>query len=386
MLKGMLVLFGHYLRSKQGRWLLASLLIILLIVLSHCVTHARHHSALGPPILYQGPRLVIPENSALRSVIHVAPVQLQAVVTKVVVPAAIQVIPANVVAVLPPLSGQITKIYKIIGEPVAIGDPLFSVVSPDLAQAFATKTSAEAAYILAQKNLKRQRELANLEINSLRDLEQAESDMQQAEAEFRRSESLLEALHIKPTDRDVLGNLLVRSPINGVVTAISGGVGMYWSDLTSPVMTIADLSDVYAVASAQEHDLPDFFLGQEAEVILEGLQQSRTAPVDFIDPIINPDTRTINVGVTLSNSDGSLHPNQFARMRFKRKSRLRILLPMTAVMQRGFDSVVFVETAPWQFEPRVVKVGLQLDDQIEIESGLAEQERVAMTGGIILND
>lgn len=385
MLKGMLVLFGYYLRSKQGRWLLASLLIILLIALV-CASRAKHHPALGPPILYQDSHLVIPEDSALRSAIHVEPVHLQTVVTTVVVPAVIQAIPANMVAVLPPLSGEITKIYKIIGERVAVGDPLFSVISPDLAQDFATEISAEAAYILAQKNLKRQRELAHFEINPLRDLEQAESDMQQAEAEFRRSRALLQALHINPTDRDTLGNLLIRSPINGVVTAISGGVGMYWSDLTSPVMTVADLGEVYAVASAQEHDLPDFFLGQEAQVVLEGINKSITGPVDFIDPIINPETRTINVGLTLANPDGILHPNLFARMKFKRKPRQRIVLPMTAVIQRGFDSVVFVESAPWQFEPRVVKVGLQFDDQIEIESGLAEQDRVALTGGIILND
>ncbi len=386
MFKGMLVLFWQYLKSKQRRGLLAVLMIFMSVVMVHCVSRTKHPVVLGPAILYQGSHLVIPENSALRSAIRVEPVHLQTIVTNVIVPATIQAIPANMVSVLPPLSGQITKIFKIIGEPVAVGEPLFSVVSPDLAQAFATKTSAEAAYTLAEKNLKRQRELAHYEINAMRDLEQAESDMQQADAELRRSNALLQALHIDPADRDVLGNLLIRSPINGVVTAVSGGGGMYWSDLTSPVITVADLSTVYAVASAQEHDLPDFFLGQEAQVIFERPDKVFEAPVEFIEPILNAETRTVNVGLTLKSLEGSLRPNMFARMKFKRKPRQRIVLPMTAVIQRGFDSTVFVEVAPWQFEPRVVTVGLQLDDRIEIESGLADQERVAMTGGIILND
>ena len=386
MLKGMLVLFWQYLKSKQRRWVLAVLMIFMSVVMVHCVSRTKHPAVLGPAILYQGSRLVIPENSALRSVIHVEPVHLQTIVTSVIVPATVQAIPANMVSVLPPLSGQITKIFKIIGEPVAMGEPLFSVVSPDLAQAFATKTFAEAGYTLAEKNLKRQRELAHYEINAIRDLEQAESDMQQADAELRRSNALLQALHIDPSDRDVLGNLLIRSPINGVVTAVSGGVGMYWSDLTSPVITVADLSTVYAVASAQEHDLSDFFLGQEAQVIFDRPDKVFEAPVEFIEPILNAETRTVNVGLTLKSLEGNLRPNMFARMKFKRKPRQRIVLPMTAVIQRGFDSTVFVEVAPWQFEPRVVTVGLQLDDRIEIESGLADEERVAMTGGIILND
>ncbi len=387
MLKGILVMFGHYLQAKRRKWLLVSCFIIMLIMLVQCVSHAKYRPNLLPSIIYEGSRLLIPEHSALRSVIHVESVQEQTVVTTVIIPASIQAIPANTVAVLPPLTGQITAIFKAFGDSIVAGEPLFTMVAPDLAQALATKTNAEAAYTLAQKNLNRQRELALYKINALRDLEQAESDMQQAEAELLRSTVVLQALHLDPKDQDVQGNLVVRSPITGVVTAVTGGVGMYWSDLTSPVLKIADLSKVYAVANAQDYDLPDFYLGQETQIIFDNLGKSFAGRVEFIDPILSPDTRTVPVGFTINNSvDKNLKPNMFGRMIFKRRPHQHIVLPLTAVIQRGFDAVVFLEVAPWQFEPRVVNVGLQLDDRIVIESGLVNQDRVAMTGGIFLND
>lgn len=386
MLKGMLVLFWQYMKSEQRRLLLSLLMIAMLGLLAHSVSRSKDHSAPVPSVIYQGSRLVVPENSALRSAVHVEPVQLQSVVTTVIVPATVQSIPAKTVNILPPVTGQITKIFKIIGEPVVAGDPLYALVSPDLAQALATKKIAAAAYALAQQNLKRQRELAHYEINAIRDIEQAENDMLLTEAELRRSTARLQALHIDPADQDTLGNMVIRSPIDGVVTAVSGGAGTYWSDLTAPVMTVADLSQVYLVASAQEHDLPDFFIGQKAQAVFEQTSKPFESHVEFIDPVLNADTRTVSVGLSLDNADGSMRPNMFGRIRFQRKPRQRILLPITAVIQRGFDSIVFVEVAPWQFEPRRVKVGLQLDDHIEIESGLIDHERVAMTGGIILND
>ncbi|HVT62801.1 MAG TPA: efflux RND transporter periplasmic adaptor subunit [Legionellaceae bacterium] len=385
MLKGMLVLGWHYLRSKHLKLILGIMLIALISVMVHCI-HRNRQQVTPVPIVYQGAHIFIPESSALRFAIHVAPACLQSVVSTVVIPATVQTIPSKTVTVLPPVTGQITKIYKILGESISAGEPLYALIAPDLAQALANKTMAEANYTLAQKNLARQRELAHYAINATRDLEQAESDMIQAKAELNNSIARLQALHIDPSDQDTQGHLIIRSPVTGVVTQINAGVGTYWTDLTSPIMSVADLSQVYVVASAQERDVPDFFLGQEAQIVFDFLTQPMAAQVDFIDPVLNSTTRTVGVALTLNNPQGNLRPNMFARVKFKRKPRQLILLPMTAVIQRGFDSIVFVEVAPWTFEPRRVTVGLQIEDKIEIQSGLADQERVAMTGGIILND
>ena len=47
---------------------------------------------------------------------------------------------------------------------------------------------------------------------------------------------------------------------------------------------------------------------------------------------------------------------------------------------------VFVEVAPWTYEPRTVVVGFQLDDLAVITGGLRAGERIVVKGGVLLND
>src|SRR3990167_3135641 len=112
MFKGMLMLLVQHLRSKRRGLLLWFALLALLSLLVHCIKHAKHDSSSTVPIIYQGSRLIVPEHSALRSVVHVEPVHRQAVVSTVVIPATVQAIPANTVAIFPHLTGQIDKIFK----------------------------------------------------------------------------------------------------------------------------------------------------------------------------------------------------------------------------------------------------------------------------------
>jgi cobalt-zinc-cadmium efflux system membrane fusion protein len=55
-------------------------------------------------------------------------------------------------------------------------------------------------------------------------------------------------------------------------------------------------------------------------------------------------------------------------------------------MQSGFNTHVFVEQSPWQFEPRIVKTSTQLGDRIEIVSGLKAGERIVVKDGVLLSD
>jgi cobalt-zinc-cadmium efflux system membrane fusion protein len=47
---------------------------------------------------------------------------------------------------------------------------------------------------------------------------------------------------------------------------------------------------------------------------------------------------------------------------------------------------VFVATAPWTFERRVVDLQLGEGDSVAIRSGIAAGDQVVVRGGILLND
>lgn len=386
MIKGILIWVFDQLNFRRRTLVLWLLLCLTLLSLVQCYQHKAAHTPHGPSIIYAGDRLIIPKDSSLRSVVTLKTVQRRLHVSHLTLPAVIQAIPANVLNVYTPLSGQIQSLPKKLGDKISQGEVLYTLTSPDLAQAIADKIDAEAAYQLAQKTLKRQQELIHYNIGPMHNLQTAENEAVRALVELKRAQTRLAALHVQQDDQNVTGELVVRSPIDGIVASINAGLGAYWSDLTTPVMSIVNISQVYAMAAIQESDVSAISLGQSVEVILDSHNKTYPAKVAWMSPILDPNTRTLNVGVLLDNMDYFLRPNMFARAKFSSKPREMIVLPITAVIQRGFDSIVFVEVAPWEFKARIVTVGTQIGNYLEIKSGLSMNERVATTGGIILND
>lgn len=336
------------------------------------------------PLLHIGGRLVIPPESPLRRFIVIKPVVEQLVITPFTLPAIIEADPAKLARVQPPLSGRIVSLNKRLGDSVQAGDILFTIDSADLAQALSDVEKAKASLTFAEANLKRQQRLSVSNINARRELQQAQSDYEQAMSELLRANARLKALKVE--NMNIKDNVLaVRSPISGQVTELNAAIGSYWNDITAPIMTVANLSTVYIDASAQEKDLKHLYVGQDVDVVIDAYQQHFRSKIDYISPMLNPNTRTVEVSMIFENKLGLLRPNMFGKAIFLSQPHKRIVLPLTTVIQRGFDSIVFVEVAPWQFEPRLLELGPQLNDKVEVLSGLKTNERVVVKGGIILN-
>ena len=338
-------------------------------------------------LIHENGRLIIPEQSPLRKVVTVDAVKKQRVIRPFIAPATVQIDPARLLNVLTPVLGQITQIDKVLGENVNEGDALFSIHSPDFSQAVSDVEKANAVLILSRQTYERQKQLMASKISSIHDIQQAKSEYEQAESEYIRAKARLKELHANTTSSHGQSVLTIKSPITGYVIDMKAATREYWTDVTTPVMVIADLSHVYLNASLQEKDIGVAYIGQPIEFTFPMHKKKVIhSQINYISPVLNPETRTIDVGVLYDNRDGLLRPNTFANAILMARPKNRILLPLTAVIQRGFDSIVFVEVSPWVFEPRVVQVGPQIKDNIEIISGLTTGERVASTGGIILND
>jgi cobalt-zinc-cadmium efflux system membrane fusion protein len=91
--------------------------------------------------------------------------------------------------------------------------------------------------------------------------------------------------------------------------------------------------------------------------------------------------------VAIDNGDGRIKPGMFARVSFSGASRPALVVPASAVLQSGLYTRVFVEKAPFSFEPRIVDVGASLPGQrVEVLTGLVAGERVVVKEGVLLND
>lgn len=348
-------------------------------------------------LVREGDVLRIPEKSPLRQSLVMATLSEQAVQARFMLPAVVEADPARLAKVLPPMAGRIVRLNKRLGDEVKAGEVLFVIDAPDFAQAGADAGKAQAALTLARRNLERQRELTRSEIAAGRDLEQAQSDYEQAASEAARAGMRLRQLGAGGTNGAGSaaiagdwaaqgGHLAVRAPLSGRVVALAAAEGAYWNDPTAPLMTVADLSKVFISASAQEKDLAQLYVGQQAEVRIDAYAEPVQGKVGHIGEMLDADTRTVKVRLAFDNRDGRLKPGMFAQATLHGRAHQGIVVPMTAVIQTGFTSRAFVEVKPGQFAARDLTLGAQIGEQVEVLSGLKADERVVVKGGVLLND
>ncbi len=349
-------------------------------------------SASGPStaaavLIKHGDSVQIPDGSPLRDRIKVSVASLEPAGSKLVLPATVDADPARTALVLPPLGGRLLQLKVALGDRVAAGQVLAVLDSPDLAQAYADNDKAEDAANLADKTLRRQEEQFKMGTASARDLDQARSDYAQATAEYTRTQARLRVIGAPAEAARGARTLSIRAPIAGSVISQSGAPGTMINDPTQPIMTIADLSVIWVTAQVPEKDVAEVFKDQAADVAFEAYPgKILQGKVLFVSDVIETDTRRDKIRIAFDNPDRLLKPNMFATVALNGEKRSQVTLPASALLMNNDRTSVFVETAPWTFERRVVEPDLEEGPTVVIGSGLKGGERVVVTGGILLND
>jgi Cu(I)/Ag(I) efflux system membrane fusion protein len=113
--------------------------------------------------------------------------------------------------------------------------------------------------------------------------------------------------------REVTDHLTIYAPIGGIVVHKNALEGMYVKTGTR-IYTIADLSKLWVIFEAYESDLPWLRFGQRVEFTSQSFPGERLeATISFIDPLVDPKTRTVRVRAVVDNSGGRLKPDMFVR-------------------------------------------------------------------------
>jgi membrane fusion protein, heavy metal efflux system len=379
--------------NARGNAFLWGGIILGVIVVAAALTHGfgllGEAAATPEPTMLErhGDKIVIPESSPLRQRVSVEAAQAEAVNPKLILPAIVESDPARTAAVLTPLGGRVVEIKVALGDRVHKGQVLAVIDSPDLGQAYADYDKATDSYQLTQKNLTRQEEQFKLGTLSSRDLDQAKSDNAQAAAEFARTQARLKTLGV-PEERHAHATLLsVEAPVAGSVTTLNIAIGNMINDPTQPIMTVADLSTVWVTAMVPEKDVASIAKGQDAEVALSAYPgKVLHGKVLFVSDVIEPDSRRDKLRIAFPNADVSLKPNMFASVTLMRDKQTRVVVPTSALLMNNDRTTVFVSTAPWTFERRVVQPELEEGTTVALDSGVQSGEQVVVKGGILLND
>jgi cobalt-zinc-cadmium efflux system membrane fusion protein len=100
---------------------------------------------------------------------------------------------------------------------------------------------------------------------------------------------------------------------------------------------------------------------------------------------LDPQTRTLQVRVLVSNPQGLLKPDMFATAEFSpQAAKTLIHVPESAIQEFQGKTVVFVRTGSGTFEPKEVQTGARIDRQIQILSGLEPGTPVVVNGALLL--
>jgi membrane fusion protein, copper/silver efflux system len=175
--------------------------------------------------------------------------------------------------------------------------------------------------------------------------------------------------------------MIIRAPIGGVVIKKSVQQGQYVKT-GSPLYDIADLASIWIYLDAYEKDIAFLSPGQKVIFKAEAYPgETFNGKVDFIEPVLNRNSRTVKVRVTAQNKNGRLKPGLFVNAKINTSGKdKRLLIPASAPLQTGQRSVVYVAVGKGKFEGRQVVLGPRVGDYYEVRDGLTEGEFVVSNG------
>jgi Cu(I)/Ag(I) efflux system membrane fusion protein len=127
--------------------------------------------------------------------------------------------------------------------------------------------------------------------------------------------------------------------------------------------------------------------GQAATVELDYLPGlSLDGTVDYVNPELDPKTRTLKVRLRFDNESARLLPNMFARVVIEGKAVNDIVhVPREAVVRGGASNRVVVDLGDGVFESRQVLVGIESGERVAIRRGLEAGERVVVSAQFLID-
>lgn len=340
----------------------------------------------------------IPADSPqLKQIVSASVEELLVPVGNVNAPAKIEANVNRLSHVVLPLAGRITSVAVKIGDYVNQGQALMTVESPDAdaavanyQQAQSAVTQTRSALAKAQTDLDRVKDLFENGavpqkdvLNAQAVLVQAQTQVEQAVATMEQTRGRLKILGIAGGSYGQKVNIY--APLSGKVLEMSVVNGEFRNDLSTPLLTIADLSSVWVSSDVAETAIRLVKTGEAVAIELSAYpNETFRGKVTLISDLVDPQTRTVKVRAELANPGGRFKPEMFGNMRLTAENELRPTVPASAVIATDGKSVVWREMKKGSYEKVAVTTGERVGSRITILSGLSAKDTVVVDGVMLL--
>jgi membrane fusion protein, heavy metal efflux system len=292
------------------------------------------------------------------------------------------------------VGGIVRQVMVELGAEVHRGTPLAVIFSSELADAQMKYLSMRAMLEADHQKLERTQQLVALGAASRQELEEttAVHTGHETEVAAARQRLLLLGLSSERVARletapQVVSEVTVTSPADGLVIARSVNPGQV-INAGQELFVVTDLSTVWVIGDLYERDFSRVRVGSPATITLPSMpDRSVKGRVAYIDPRVDPATRTAKVRVEVPNRGGDLRLGMFVTMSIQTGTTERMtVVPRAAVQTIGDRSVVYVpaEGEEGKFVERAVKVGPPAGEFVPVLSGLKPGDKVVTDGSFYL--
>lgn len=291
----------------------------------------------------------------------------------------------NVVRVFPIVSGSVEKVDVSLGDYVKKGQLLATIISTDISTYQGDYNIAKSNFEVAEKNLKRAKELFATNVISERDLTQAQNDFNNAQSEYRKRKQILELYGGSSQNLDALYKVF--APNSGYIVERNINQGMQIrTDNASTMFTISDLKTVWVWANVYESDLSKIHEGDEVRVkTIAYPDKIFTGTIKKIGTMLDPASRVIKVRTELDNKEGLLKPEMFATVIISPKRGNQVLaVPTSALVIENNAFWVMRETKDNTFSKVKIKTGKTIQNYTLVHEGLKPGDKIVSEGALFL--
>ena len=234
-------------------------------------------------------------------------------------------------------------------------------------------------------------------------LQQAELQLLNNEIELERLRALYEAGGLSKSDLDaiemaykvskttyenLLENAILKSPIDGVVTARNYDVGDMYA-MSAPLFTVEQIKPVKLLVAVSETDYSKVKKGDSVEITAEAVPgKTFYGKVARLYPTVDPVTRTVTVEVQVDNNYSTLRPGMFTRVKLNFGTNNSVVVPDVAVVkqQGSGERFIYVLNNDGTVTYQPVVLGRRIGAEYEVLEGLTDGAKVVTGGQLRLKD
>jgi len=273
------------------------------------------------------------------------------------------------------ISGWVDKLFvNYTGQKVKKGQKLIDIYSPELVaaqQEFITALSyAKSVEKSSDPNVSTSGE--DLINNSIRKLELLDVNK--------------EEINRLRTTKEVRKYVTLYAPFDGTVIhkMVTEGEKI---NRGTPLLKIANLSNLWLIADVYEYELSKIQLGSQADIKFNYLPgKTFNQPVTFIYPTLDAKTRTVKVRIDIPNYNDELKPDMFATIVINGKDLGTYpVVPEEAIIRSGQKNILILALGDGKFKPVEVKLGNYADGFYQILNGIKENDMIVVSAQFLID-